>query len=284
MIFVNLNPEKQKPMNYQTFEPGDSLKPFVKCYWTLESPGEETPQKQTIVPDGCMEMIFHYGDLYRQYTTLGSTITQPRCFVIGQLSGPLQIEPTGTTGIFAVRFQPDGFVPLADIRVKEMEDTAVSLEKLFGAAGRELETIILSTRTTPERIKHIETFLLGRLAADETVDRIVKSAVETIVTANGQLSVDEISKCANINRRQLERKFSATIGLSPKQLSKTVRLQTALKMLLAKKFTSLTALAYENEYYDQAHFIKDFRELTGLTPKEFYGNNLKMSALFYGTD
>ncbi len=91
------------------------------------------------------------------------------------------------------------------------------------------------------------------------------------MTANGQLQVYELSKQININRRQLERKFSSTIGLSPKQLSKTIRLQATLKMLLNKQFTSLTALAYEGDYYDQAHFIKDFKEFTGLTPKEFYG-------------
>lgn len=53
-------------------------------------------------------------------------------------------------------------------------------------------------------------------------------------------------------------------------------------MLLNKQFTSLTTLAYEGEYYDQAHFIKDFKEFTGLSPKEFYGSNLTMSSLFYG--
>jgi AraC-like DNA-binding protein len=55
-------------------------------------------------------------------------------------------------------------------------------------------------------------------------------------------------------------------------------------MLLNKQFANLTSLAYENEYYDQSHFTKDFKELTGITPKEFYGDNLKMSSLFYGTD
>lgn len=270
-------------MNYQTFEPIEDLNTFIKCYWTLESATEDNPQKQTIVPDGCMEMIFHYGDLYKQYIENGNSIIQPKCFVIGQLTRPLEIEPTGKTGIFSVRFHPDGFLPFATIPIKEMENTAVSLEKLYGKTGQEIEQQIVAAHTTSDRINLIETFLFNRLTDKETIDRIMKSAVDTILTANGQLSVDELSQRTNINRRQLERKFSSAIGLSPKQLSKTIRLQAALKMLLSKQYTSLAELAYESEYYDQAHFIKDFKEFTGLTPKEFYGGNLKMSSLFYGT-
>lgn len=271
-------------MNYQTFEPCHDLTTLVKCYWTLESLKEKSPEKQTIVPDGCIEMIFHYGAVYKQYIENGKSIIQPRCFVIGQLTRPLVIEPTGETGIFSIRFHPNGFLPFSTVPIKETENTAVSLEKLFGKDGLEIEKEILNANSTFDRIKLIETFLFNRLTDTENIDRIVKSTVETILTANGQLSVNELSEQLNINRRQLVRKFSSAIGLSPKQLSKTIRLQATLKMLLNKKFTSLTALAYENEYYDQAHFIKDFKELTGYTPKEFYGNHLKMSSLFYGTD
>ena len=268
-------------MIYQTFEPGQELSTIIKCYWTLESPEEKTPEKQTIVPDGCMEMIFHYGDMYSQYLENGNKLIQPRCFVFGQLTRPLEIEPTGETGIFSVRFHHNGFLPFATMPLKEMENKAVSLEKLFGEDGQIIEQKIIDAKSTAERINLIETFLLNRLKDYKTIDRIVKSTVETILTANGQLSIDELSKKMNINRRQLERKFSSAIGLSPKQLSKTIRLQATLHRLLNKKFTSLTALGYENEYYDQSHFIKDFKELTGYTPGEFYGNNLKMSSIFY---
>lgn len=271
-------------MNYQTFEPNDELATLIKCYWTLESKNDDIHERQTIVPDGCMEMIFHYGDLYRQYVGNSESTIQPQCFVIGQLTRPLEIEPTGETGIFSVRFFPNGFLPFATIPIKEMENTTASLEKLFGKDGLEIEQKILKANSTSKRIKMIETFLLNQLIENETVDSIVKSVVETILTANGQLSVNELSMLTNVNRRQLVRKFSSTIGLSPKQLSKTIRLQATLKMLLNNQFTSLTALAYENEYYDQAHFIKDFKEFTGSTPKEFYGTNLKMSSLFYGMD
>lgn len=271
-------------MNYQTFEPNQDLTAFIKCYWTLESPKEETLEKQTIIPDGCMEMIFHYGDLYKQFLDNRNSIIQPRCFVIGQLTQPLEIEPTGETGIFSIRFHPEGFLPFTTFPINQMENTAVSLEKLFGKDGQEIGQQILSANSTAERIKFIEIFLLDRLTDLETVDRIVKSTVETIITANGQLPVDELSKLTQVNRRQLLRKFSSAIGLSPKQLSRTIRLQSALKMLLNNQFSNLSHLAYENEYYDQAHFIKEFKEFTGSTPKEFYGTHLKMSSLFYGTD
>ncbi|MDH3245523.1 MAG: helix-turn-helix transcriptional regulator [Saprospiraceae bacterium] len=271
-------------MDYQTFEPGRELSMLVKCYWTLESPEEVNPPKQTIVPDGCIEMIFHYGDFYKQYLESGESIIQPRCFVIGQLTRPLEIRPTGKTGIFSVRFHPGGFIPYATIPIKEMENKAVPLETLFDRDGEEISEKILTARTTHKRISLIEAFLTKHLTDNETKDRIIKSTVETILTANGQLPIHQLSEQLNINRRQLERRFSSTIGLSPKQLSKIVRLQASLKMLLNKQFTSLTALAYEGQYYDQAHFIKDFKELTGFTPKEFYRDNFTMSAQFYGTD
>lgn len=271
-------------MDYQEFEPQKSLRSYIKCYWALESAREENPQRQTIVPDGCMEMIFHYGDLYKQYTTNESSVIQPRCFVIGQLTRPLEIEPTGKTGIFSVRFHPEGFMPFATLPLKEMENRAVSLEELFGENGKETELNILNAESVHKRINYAEDFLIKRLADTETIDRIVRSTVEAILSLKGDLSVDELSEITNSNRRQLERKFASAIGLSPKQLSKTIRLQAILKLLLSKQYTSLTSLAYEGKYYDQAHFIKDFKEFTGMTPKEFYGDNLKMSSLFYSRD
>ena len=58
-----------KPMNYQTFQPHPDLDALIKCYWTLEVPSEKDSQKQRIVPDGCLEMIFILGDDIKRYTS-----------------------------------------------------------------------------------------------------------------------------------------------------------------------------------------------------------------------
>ncbi len=266
-----------KPTIYM---PSSELSAFVMCYWTLEGEKNSTPQKNTIVPDGTMKLIFHYRDTYIHHPSEAERLVLPKCFLIGQLTKPYVVEPQGRTGTFVVRFHPNGFLPFTTIPIKEMENTAVPLEVVFGKRGVILGEQVLNANSTTERIQLLETFLLSELTAKGRIDSIVKSTVETIFNANGKFSVNEFSENNNINRRQLARKFSLTIGLSPKQLAKTIRLQSTLKALLNEEVSSLTDLAYENDYFDQAHFIKEFKEFTGLTPKEFFGNDLKMSLIF----
>jgi AraC-like DNA-binding protein len=267
-------------MDYRVFNPSPELQPFVKCFWTLENTVTENPVKQRVVPDGCMEMIFHYGDLYRQYFEDGSSVLQPKSFVFGQITRFLEIEPTGITGTISARFHPDGLLPFIQVPVSDLENKAVSLDELFGDAGRVLEEEVLSKNTNTGRIEIIETFLLSHLQSPHSIDKITKSCVDVILQSNGQLNLIELAEKHNINRRSMERKLSSVVGISPKQLAKIIRLQAALRMLEKKQFTSLTSLAYENGYYDQAHFIKDFKDFTGLSPKSFYADNLKLSILF----
>lgn len=267
-------------MNYQIFSPAEELREYVKCFWTLdgEYPGECA--KQRVMPDGCMEMIFHYGDLYLQYSPDNTSFLQPKSFVYGQITKYLEIAPTGTTGIISARFHPDGLLPILPVPVKQLEDRAVDLEELFGSEGVLLSSQVVNAPGTAARIALIEQFLVSQLQSTALRDSVTRSCIDLIIRSQGVMTVDEISDAAKINRRNLERRFDTAIGLSPKQLSKVVRLQTALRLLEKKEYSTLTALAYESGYYDQAHFIKDFREFTGSSPGKFYSHHLRLAALF----
>lgn len=271
---------KRSAMTYQTFEPQADLSAFINCYWTLNAPKEAQPEKQRIVPDGCMEMIFHLGDLYKQYIDNDNAIIQPRCFVFGQITKPLYIEPTGETNIFSVRFQAEGFTPFTAFPIHDMENTAVPLETLFGEAGTILQHKILKAASVEEQIQIAEAFLLNALTDAKQLDKTIKDSVAMMLALKGQLSIDALSENLKVNRRMLERKFASVVGVSPKQLAKIVRLQTTLKMVAKNDFKNFTAIAHDNNYYDQAHFIKEFKEFTGVSPKEFYSENLKLSNLF----
>lgn len=72
-------------MNYQTFQPHSDLESLVKCYWTLEVPSEKNTQRQRIIPDGCIEMIFILGEDVKRYTTGDEFIIQPREMVLDSI-------------------------------------------------------------------------------------------------------------------------------------------------------------------------------------------------------
>lgn len=270
-------------MNYQTFKPHKDLESIVKFYWTLEVPFDPKNQKQKIVPDGCIEMTFNFSDKIKKITSETDFILHPNAMVMGQRTKSFDILPTGNVDTFAICFYPMGFANFTTAPLENLVDRETSLSELFGQKEAEaLELQMFQAVETKQRIDIIEAFLLKMLIKNNTVSNIVKSTVNVLLTSNGTTPINDILIDNISKRRQLERHFRKQIGISPKQLSKAIRLQAALNLLLNKKSETLTNIAYEIDYFDQNHFIKDFKELVGFTPKEFLNNeNMELSALFY---
>lgn len=270
-------------MNYQTFKPHADLAALVNYYWTLEVPFDPSNEKQKIIPDGFIEMTFNFGDPIRRYVSEDDFILHPNAMIMGQRTKSYYIEPEGDVDTFAICFYADGFSNFVTTSIKTLADKETPIGVVFGEEiARELEQEMILGANTEQRIEIIERFLLEKLNEQSTIDHIVKRTVDALIATKGSSSISNILKEDLSKRRQLERKFVNQIGISPKQLGKVIRLQSALKMLLNEEGESLTNIAHENDYYDQAHFIKDFREFTGLSPKEFLGSeNMELSSLFY---
>ncbi|MDF3026629.1 MAG: AraC family transcriptional regulator [Fluviicola sp.] len=273
-------------MTYHTFQPNRDLDSLIKCYWTLEVQAEFNSEKQRIIPDGCMELIFILGDDIRRYTSENEFIIQPRAIVVGQITEPFTIQPVGYVHCFATRFYPYGVTNFIKTPLKDLENKETPIAEIFGqTTANELEQQIIHAAGTQQRIEIIETFLLNILNEKATIDNIVKTTVDALLATSGSSPIKSILKEDLSKRRQLERKFLKQIGMSPKQLGKVVRLQTALKLLLNQQTETFTEIAYESEYYDQNHFIKDFKEFTGIRPKDFLSDEqMILSSLFYAKD
>ncbi|MCK6264510.1 helix-turn-helix domain-containing protein [Vibrio sp. ZSDE26] len=270
-------------MNYQTFQPHPDLESLISCYWTLDVPSAEDTQRQRIIPDGTIEMAFILGDDIKRYTSEDNFIIQPRSMVLGQTIDPFYIEPTGYVNTFSIRFYPYGFANFVALPLRTLANKETPIDTLFDEkTAKELEQGIIQAVDTKQRIEIIESFLLKKLSSQVMVNTIVSTTVDALLATKGSSSINEILKEDLSKRRQLERMFVKKIGVSPKQLGKLIRLQSALKMLLNEEGENLTNIAYEHDYYDQAHFIKDFKAFTGVAPKEFLGNeNMALSSIFY---
>lgn len=270
-------------MNYQTYKPDKDLESIIKFYWTLEVPFDPKNKRQKIVPDGCIEMTFNFGDKIKRFTSETDFILHPNAMVMGQRTKSFDILPTGNVDTFAICFYPIGFANLVKMPLENLVDRETPISELFGQVEADmLEQQMIQSADTKQRIDIIEAFFLKILMKKNTISNIVISTVDVLLKSNGTIPINDILIDNISKRRQLERHFKKQIGISPKQLSKAIRLQSTLNLMLNKKSETLTDIAYESEYFDQNHFIKDFKDLVGVTPKEYLGNeHMALSALFY---
>lgn len=232
----------------------------------------ENPEPYRVVPQGCVELMFFYR---KPYLKVSDSKDNGSKFIKGVIRGQqstfIDLKATGDIGIFSVLFRPHGAMMFFSLPLNELKDQAAALYDIAGKDSSIIEEQIENSKTTHERVQYIEKFLLKKLLEKEYYDfKRVNAVMQKIIYTKGELSVDDMSREACLSGKQLERKFSKYVGMSPKQYLKIVRFQKVLKTKELNPDLSLTSLAYDCGYFDQAHFIKDFKLITGMTPKAYF--------------
>lgn len=265
-------------MDYQLFSPNDRLSKYIRCYWSLDNLDDSEPHsRERIFPDGCIELIFNHGDLFVTYTKTGAE-EQPKNFIHGQLKKFIEVQGMGKVGIFSIRFHPAGLQPFIDFPVSDLTGIFVELSKIWKDSSI-LEEKMSRCQNNEERIQVIENFLESHLKNNLDTEAMER-CVNEIIRSDGMISIEKLAADLKIGQRHLERKFLSSVGLSLKLFSRIIRFNNALQLIENKDFKSFTNVAYNGGFYDQAHFIKDFKYFTGLNPKKYFSENLEMAKYF----
>lgn len=272
-------------MEYSTYQPAESLAKQIKFYWSLDNKDTDAPHsRERIFPDGCIEIIFNCADRFKKFDNDTDFHIQAPCFIHGQLKTYFELEATGKISIFSARLHPAGLQPFVDFDVDTFTGSTLTISEVWGKDGETLETAILVCANHQERIILLEKFLLEKRQALKVDNAPVEFCVEAMLQNVGDVSIDKLANELEIGKRQLERRFTAAVGISPKLLARVIRFQNILQLIENKEFKSFTTVAYEGGFYDQAHFIKDFKDFTGLNPKQYFSENLEMVKHFSFTD
>ena len=256
-------------MRYREIEPLPQLAGIVQCVWLLEgdaATGAGAPEP--VLPDGRPELILHFGDCFERITA-AAPVVQPSIIFAGQLTSPLLLRPTGRVAVVGVRFHPDGAPCVVPVPQHEVAGLTIDAGLLSARFGRELGDVerVDSDESGLARTAVAVQEVLLRWMRPARIDPRVRFAVAAIERTQGRLSIDALSRAANITRRHLERRFLEDVGATPKRLARIARFQHALRML--EQFDSASPgaeTAAACGYADQSHFIRDFRRLAGCSP------------------
>lgn len=215
-------------------------------------------------------MVFNVGDQVQTSDSGKVFFDKSRSFVAGPLNRFRLFRTKGHFEMIGVRFHLGTF-PLLSNPLKELRNRAVRLdaiweEKTLRSDIRSLELQLTQLSETRHQIACVEPFLMKVLRQWKEPEDLLTRAISLIEKSSGRISIRALASALGTSNRQLERRFSHRLGLTPKALCRIIRFRQ-VKVLLESAHTATGgALACAAGYYDQTHFIHEFRSFTGQTP------------------
>lgn len=261
-------------------KPGPFLAPFINYYFLFEqtkTAGDLSFQRVT--PDGCFELNFNLCAPLERKESDGRVFEQNDFYVVGRHYRNYLVNHSEHARMFGIRFYPGGLRPFIRSSSSDIVDQFVTQEEIFGSKIKLLHDRVLNSATMDEKIQRVEDFF-QQLYLSRNEDLLVTDAVRKIANSRGNIDLDRLSSSYNLSSRRIQQRFNNSIGVSPKMFSRLIKFRFSLKRLhFLRPGEKLTQLAYECGYYDQAHFIHDFKSFAGVSPQKYLVENHVLNRL-----
>ncbi|WP_121964630.1 helix-turn-helix domain-containing protein [Myroides sp. N17-2] len=251
-------------MHYQEIIPIKPLQGYVRYFWVLEDMSDNVEAKDfKIIPDGIPALIFQ--DRPNQFFD-GNNQAMPQLYVYGQFNTYTNQTINSNFRIIGAYLEPTALKTLFGIDAVLFNNLNIPLEDIVTEPILER---LVNAISVEEKIEIIARFLLNLV--QEVKYKAEKANFATSLLQRGQ-TLKEVQLEMNLSERTLERLIKEYVGMTPKVYSRIVRFQSSLDLLRQADFKSLTELTYQSEYFDQSHFIREFKEFTGTSPRSFLFN------------
>ena len=262
-------------MVYKTIAPPPALQPYVKYFWTLEdNTGKAGVKTFRTMADGSPGVIFQQpgsGNFFQAGKQL------PETFLFGQTTRYAEIQLTGSFDTVGVYFQPDALQTVFGYSAEELTDSCLDLNLFAKPRGIELSGRLANTVSPGDRVAFLEDYLLAEVNRNQRCsDKTMRYALEQIISSKGTLSLKVLQQNLNTSQRSFHRKFKQYTGIPPKLFSRICRFQASLKQLQQTDYDKLSDIAFGHDYADQSHFIRSFKEFSGLSPAQYQKNSTEV--------
>jgi AraC-like DNA-binding protein len=258
-------------MESRKYRPAGELGAFVECFWYWES----APMKharERLMPKGEASIIFNLLDdpicIYdaedtSRYTSHGTAV------ISGARTNCFAIDTSQEERVFGIQFQPGGAFPFFRPPASELKNTAVSLECLWKGVAGELRERLLAAPTRDSMFALTEEYLLGQLVRQLELHPAVAFAREHFCRTPHATTVTAVLGQIGLSQHRFIELFHDQVGLSPKAFCRVRRFQRVLQTVHGTRDVDWAQVALDCGYYDQPHFIHDFRAFSGLTPVQY---------------
>jgi len=262
-------------MNFfiKEYMPCQNLSSFVEVYWEGSFNSDAAGLISTqIPPNGCIDLIFHLNDLHCDLENDNKWSQSPDYMVIGLFTKPYVVQFKNLVNVFAIRFKPEGIFNVFGVPASKLRDCYEDMTLILGKGFRDFSHWLKEEKTVIAMINRTESYLLKNLL-DRKIERSYVNFAAELIRNSKDAKIEDLSAKLFVSQRQLEREFKSKIGISPKHYQRLTRINEVFRLLNDNQEMDLTSVAYHCGYFDQAHFINDFKGITGVSPSIYPKEN-----------
>jgi len=253
-------------------EPHFLLKSYIEKMWIFQSNGKmPLDDMKLVVPNGNLKLTVSYQNgIVADVNGKTFPSKEHDITLAGLIDVPviLDAEEDVTTGTIGIEFNPQHAYRFFHFTLNDIQNQIYSLSDVLGKSGKQLTEQINNTTSVQQKIVVLHQFLLNRLLC-QNEDLIFEYCIEKITASKGRITIKELEKKTGYSSRWLNMKFNEKLGVSPKNLSSIIRFKQYYKAFISSDKESFSRNDFYELYYDQSHFIKNFKRFTGLPPTKF---------------
>lgn len=257
---------KQDNLNYLEYIPPSPLDQWIDNLWYCKA--DKLDNSGLCLPLLQNELIFNFSD-HLLLSKGEKSMHNPLVWIQGPLQGSYHSSSSGSHEMMGVLFKINGLKEFMPMEAREVRNEWIDAKDIFGKEVYELAEKLQGTSDVKMKFTLLEQFLM-RAARSEQQPNYVTSAMHMLPDAYGAAGfVDRICKEQSISSKSMISSFQKWVGLSPVKYTHLVLINRSLRLLAEDPDQSLTALAYNLGFFDQAHFIRSFKKITSLSPKQY---------------
>lgn len=255
-------------MIYRIHIPVPSLSPFMEHFFYYEGHyASHTMEK--FLPDGSMDLLIDLTEKPKKlfHDEEGSSYsTYNKSWISGMKTNFILIDAS-VTSMIGVHFRPGGVYPFFNFPVAELNDATVEMDAIWNTEIHSIRDAILNAVSIEEKFAILENHFINKKRCE--ANPLVAYAVAQLQHSPQVWTIEKLSQKTGVTGKHLISLFKKYVGLSPKQVAKIARFQKVIQLIEQQRTIEWTSLAYECGYYDQAHFIHDFRSFSGINPSAY---------------
>ena len=258
-------------MIFQVHKPCYPLSSFIDnfVYYKGVSPAHSIDR---FLPDGNINLVFDLTD-FPKYIYDNNTLQEKQAcrnvWFSGIRNNFITIPSSRNSEMFIVNFRKGQAYPFVQVPLNELTDHVVDAELVLTNEILNLREVFLQTSSTLQKFRNAEQYLVRHYAHKLHVNPFIDYAVNKILQLPDALTIAAVAGRTGYSQKHFIKIFRDNVGLTPKTFLKVTRFQKAIKEIEQHKKISWASIAIESGYYDQAHFINDFKNFSGFTPRQY---------------